>query len=122
MAASRLSRSCSLRILDAYLTGLGADVAPNAPIFRNRSGAPYSKDTLGDDFRDIRALAFGAAERRTLADFRRSGTVEAIRGGAQNQQIASKMANSFDRSKFLRSTYAPVDLAAVREADAARKR
>ena len=57
-----------------------------------------------------------------IADFRRSGTVEAVRGGAEGQQIASKMANSFDKSKFLRETYAPVDLGAVRAADEARKR
>lgn len=120
-AIGTLSRR-SIRVLDAYLAQLGAELAPSAPIFRNRSGAPYSKDTLGDDFRDVRTLAFGPNERRTLADFRRSGTVEAIRGGAESPQIASKMANSFDKSKFLQATYAPVDLAAVRAADEARKR
>jgi hypothetical protein len=82
----------------------------------------YSKDTLGDDFRDVRALAFGPEEKRTLADFRRSGTIEAIAGGAADGQIASKMANDFDKSAFLRKTYAPVDIAAVRAADEARKR
>ena len=70
----------------------------------------------------MRALVFGPGETRTLADFRRSGTVEAIRGGAADRQIASKMANSFDKSSFLKKTYAPVDLAAVRAADEARKR
>jgi hypothetical protein len=30
--------------------------------------SPYSKDTLGDDFRDIRELVFGPAERRQMAD------------------------------------------------------
>lgn len=120
-AIGTLSRR-SKRVLDAYLARFGADLTPDAPIFRNRSGAPYSKDTLGDDFRDIRALAFGMAERRTLADFRRSGTVEAIRGGAADGHIAAKMANQFDKSAFLRKTYAPVDLASVRAADEARKR
>ncbi len=110
------------RVVDAYIMGLGAELAPNAPIFRNRSGAPYSKDTLGDDFRDVRALAFGMAERRTLADFRRSGTVEAMRGGAAAGQISAKMANAFDQSKALQKIYAPVDLAAVRAADEARKK
>jgi hypothetical protein len=112
----------ALWALDAYLAELGFDVASSAPIFRNRSGRAYSKDTLGDDFRDIRALVFGENERRTLADFRRSGTVEAIRGGAEGGQIAAKMANQFDKSAFLRKTYAPVDLRAVRAADEARKR
>jgi hypothetical protein len=112
----------SLRALDAYLSALGVEVSPAAPIFRNRSGAPYSKDTLGDDFRDVREMVFGPSETRTLADFRRSGTVEAVRGGAEGGQIAAKMANQFDKSAFLRKTYAPVDLQAVRAADEARKR
>jgi hypothetical protein len=30
---------------------LGREIAPDAALFRNCSGAPYSKDTLGDDFR-----------------------------------------------------------------------
>ena len=33
---------------------LGVELHGEANIFRNRSGAPYSKDTLGDDFRDVR--------------------------------------------------------------------
>ena len=48
--------------------------------------------------------------------------MEAIRGGAEGGQIAAKMANQFDKSAFLRKTYAPVDLQAVRAADEARKR
>lgn len=113
----------SLRVLDAYLAELGdAKLHPRVPIFRNRSGAPYSKDTLGDDFRDVREAAFGPKERRTLADFRRSGTIEAMRGGATDRQIGSKLANEFDKSAFLKGTYAPVDLGAVRAADEARKR
>jgi hypothetical protein len=120
-AIGTLSRG-SQKVLDAYLRSFGVALTPDAPIFRNRSGAPYSKDTLGDDFRDIRAIAFGPAEKRTLADFRRSGTVEAVRGGAEGGQIAAKMANQFDKSAFLRKTYAPVDLASVRAADEARKR
>jgi hypothetical protein len=113
-------RAC--RVLDAYLARLGAEIAPDAPIFRNRSGRAYSKDTLGDDFRDIRALLFGSTETRTLADFRRSGTVEAIRGGASAEVIANKLGNDFATSTNLQKTYAPVDLAAVREADKARKK
>jgi hypothetical protein len=51
-----------------------------APVFRNRSGVPYSKDTLRDDFREIRELVFGPIEKRQMADFRRSGSVEALAG------------------------------------------
>jgi hypothetical protein len=120
-AYATLSRA-STRIVDAYLAKLGLDLAPNAPIFRNRSRAPYSKDTLGDDFRDIRALVFGAGETRTLADFRRSGAVEALRGGATKEAVSEKLANDFATSSFLQKTYAPVDLEHVRQADAARKK
>ena len=120
-AAATLTRRAS-RVLDAYLANLGAAPASNAPIFRNRSGRAYSKDTLGDDFRDVRALVFGADERRTLADFRRSGAVEALRGGASAELIGNKLANDFASSANLQKTYAPVDLAAVRSADAARKK
>ena len=70
----------------------------------------------------MRGIVFGAGETRTLADFRRSGTIEAVRGGAADGQIAAKMANRFDASSALRKTYAPVDIAAVRAADEARKR
>ena len=120
-AAATISRRTS-RVLDAYLAGLGADLAPNAPIFRNRSGRPYCKGILGYDFRAVRSMVFGPAETRTLADFRRSGAVEALRGGASAEIIGNKLANDFASSTNLQKTYAPVDLAAVRQADAARRK
>ena len=120
-AVATLSRA-SLRILGAYLATAGMEPFPNAPIFRNRSGAPYSKDTLGDDFRDVRAMAFGPDETRTLADFRRSGAVEALRGGASAEHLGSKLANDYASSSFLQRTYTPVDLAAVRAVDEARRK
>ena len=61
-------------------------------------------------------------DRRQLADFRRSGTVEALAGGVAAEQLSSKMANSISESNRLHKTYAPVQLAAVRSADEARKR
>ena len=78
-AARRASRSVgrsttrTLAALHAYLEILGIELHDDAYIFRNRSGAPYSSDTLGDDFRDVRVAGFGDGESRTLADFRRSG-------------------------------------------------
>jgi len=42
------------RLLEACLDSFGVDLHDDAPIFRNRSRAPYSKDTLGDDFRAVR--------------------------------------------------------------------
>src|SRR5215813_163010 len=79
----------SLAVLTAYLERLGIDLHGEAYIFRNRSGAPYSSDTLGDDFRDVRTAEFGGLERRTIGhDFRRSGAGEAIAGGANSEQVA----------------------------------
>jgi hypothetical protein len=112
----------STRVLAAYQAQLGVDIAPSAPIFRNRSGARYSKDTLGDDFRDVRAMVFGPDERRTVADMRRSGAVEARRGGASDQAIGNKLGNAFASNKMINETYGPTDLATVRQVDAARRR
>lgn len=120
-ALATLSRR-STAVLDAYLSTLGAEPVGVAPIFRNRSGRPYSKDTLGDDFRDTRARVFGVSETRTLADFRRSGTVEALAGNATAEDVSAKMANTLSQSNFLHATYAPTQLAFVRDADAARMR
>jgi len=47
-------RPASMVRLADYLEKLGVTVTGDAFIFRNRSGAPYSKDTRGDDFRDVR--------------------------------------------------------------------
>jgi hypothetical protein len=120
-ALATLSRR-TVRVLDAYIAKLGAEPVGAAPIFRNRSGAPYSKDTLGDDFRAVRTMVFGAAETRQLQDFRRSGTVEALAGKVAPTDLSSKMANSISQSTRLQKTYGPVQLASVRDADAARKR
>lgn len=48
------------------------------PIFVNRSGAPYSKDTPGDDFRAVRGNVSDPRRNRQLQDFRRSGAIEAL--------------------------------------------
>jgi hypothetical protein len=110
------------RLLAAYVGSLGADLAGPAHVFRNRSGQPYSKDTLGDDFRAVRAILFGDGELRQLADFRRTGSTEALAGEVDPTQLSSKMANSLSTSNRLHKTYGPVQLAAVRDADAARQR
>jgi hypothetical protein len=88
-------------VLDSYMVGLSVELLETAPIFRNRSGQPYSKDTLGDDFRDVHAAVFGATERRTLADFRRSGAMEAAAGGADPATISAKMANTLSAPEKL---------------------
>ena len=42
------------RLLEACLDSFSVDLHDDVPIFRNRSRAPYSNDTLGDDFRAVR--------------------------------------------------------------------
>jgi hypothetical protein len=108
------------QVLRAYLASLSVELV--GPIFRNRSGRPYSKDTLGDDFKAVRELVFGMCETRQLADFRRSGTIEALAGDAPPEKLSSKMANSLSQSNRLHKTYGPVQLASVRDTDAARRR
>ena len=112
----------AMAALAAYLEQLGVELTGDAFIFRNRSGAPYSKDTLGDDFRDVRAAEFGEAERRTLADFRRSGAVEAIVGGAKAEELAHAMGNTLSASNALFTTYVPVNLATIRSVMEARRK
>jgi hypothetical protein len=46
-------------------------------------------------------------DERWLMDMRRSGTVEAVAGGADALGFAAKLANSIDRSNTLHKTYAP---------------
>lgn len=133
------------RILRAYLARLDCELLPSAPIFRTKgkpatappapeTGArpgsagrpwiprPYTKDTLAEDFATVRAAAFGALERRQLQDFRRSGAVEAVAGGARPADLSAKMANTLSASNRLHRTYVPVDVASVRSVDEARAR
>jgi len=109
------------QVLAAYLAQQGAEPVRTAPIFRNRSGRAYSKDTLGDDFRAVRAQLFGPTETRTLADFRRSGATEALAGDISPEKLSKKMGNTLAQSNFLHQTYAPMQIASVRDADAARR-
>jgi hypothetical protein len=58
-----------------------------------------------------------------MADFRRTGSVEALAGGADPEALlSSKLANSLSQSNRLHKTYGPVQLAKVREVDMVRRR
>ena len=112
----------SLWALRAYLEKLDVELHGDAYIFRNRAGAPYSKDTLGDDFRDVRAVEFGPLDRRTIGhDFRRSGAGEAITGGAKAEALAHAMGNTLSTSNALFATYVPVNVATLRDVMEARR-
>jgi hypothetical protein len=117
-AAGTLTR-WSQAIMLAYLKRLGVHIHGDAPIFRNRSGAPYSKDTLGDDFRTVRE-AINTNDTRQLADMRRSGAVEGDAGGGTVSDQSNKMANTVSANNRLRKTYNPVNVASVRRFDEAR--
>jgi hypothetical protein len=52
---------------------------------------------------------------------RRWGATEVLAGDATPEKLSSKMANSLSASNRLHKTYAPVQLASVRDVDAARK-
>lgn len=119
--------------LDAYIAGLPFTLLPTTPIFHTRGGqpgpkggrprppVPYTKDTLGDDFRVVREALF-PGDTRTIMDFRRSGAIEVIAGEAGAEVLASKMANSIDSNRELQATYTPHTATMVRLADAARER
>jgi integrase len=112
----------AVHALAAYLNRLDLELHGEAYVFRNRSGQPYSKDTLGDDFRAVRTAEFGGLERRTLSDFRRSGAVEAIAGGANVEQLAHAMGNTLNASNQLYETYVPVNSTSIADVMEARRR
>ncbi len=113
----------SMRVLAEYIRLLGVELHGDAQIFRNRSGHKYSKDTLGDDFRTVRAAEFGEAERRTLGhDFRRSGAVEAIVGDASAEALAHAMGNTLSASNALFATYVPVKAETILAVGSARRK
>jgi hypothetical protein len=112
----------SITVLAAYLEKLGVDLHGDAYIFRNRSGQPYTKDALGDDFRDVRTAEFGPLERRTIGhDFRRTGAVEAIAGDATPAALSHAMGNTLSASNTLFSTYCPVNRTSLDAVIAARR-
>jgi hypothetical protein len=94
----------TLEVVDAYLASMPV-LLPDAKLIRRYNGAPYrSKDTFGDDFRAVRAIAFPGDERQFL-DLRRSALTEARLGGATKDDIGLAAANSVDRSAKLEETY-----------------
>jgi hypothetical protein len=104
------------RSVDLYVNTLPFELAPESPVIRQRNGHAYrSKDTFGDDFRAVRAAAFGPAETRQFQDLRRSGNVEADAAGASKADMAQILANTLDASAFLDETYTPPTVAKARQ-------
>jgi integrase len=121
------------QLVHAYVDSLDIELMDTAPIFRTRGYAPstkggrprantpYTKDSLIDDFADLRRSIFGKDEKRRLMDMRRSGAVESMAGGASAEAMSTKLANSMDQNRSLWRTYLPVDKATVRSVDEARR-
>jgi hypothetical protein len=121
------------RIFRRYVSRLPFTLHPDRPFFHTRGGqpgpkggrprppVPYTVNKLGQDFRKVRAAEF-PGDRRQVADFRRSGSVEAIAGRVDLTWLAAKMGNSIDSNKFLQKTYLPQVSSVVRLADEARAR
>lgn len=101
--------------LQAYLVAQGRAQLDVTPILRQRNGEAYrSKDTFGDDFRDVRAAIFPGDTRQFL-DIRRSANLEADLAGADKADMAKILANAIDTSRFLDETYTPPTVAKARE-------
>lgn len=109
-----------LSLVRAYVSALPVTFVPSAPIFLTRRGVACRKNSLSEDFRDIRGLVL-PGDARKLMDMRRTGAVEAQSGGADVGAISAKLADSLSASQQLHKAYLPVDRAAVGIADEARK-
>jgi hypothetical protein len=123
----------ALVALRAYLEMLGCELLGDAPIFRTRgretglggkpwAPQPYRGDIVSKDFRAVRTAVFGHRDNRTLADFRRSGAVEAIAGDASPAVLAHAMGNTLSASNALFATYVPVNVASLRSVMEARRK
>lgn len=108
------------RVIDAYLADRKV-IEIDKPIFRTRRGAAYTKNSLAEDFRDIRKMVFPGDE-RTLADMRRSGALEAAAGQVDPKALSDVMGNDIDKSRFLQKTYQPAQIATAATVSDARLR
>ncbi|MEM8636135.1 MAG: hypothetical protein AAGF33_14270 [Pseudomonadota bacterium] len=116
-AIATLSRKTE-RLLEAYLAMMPA-LPITEPFLRNRSGQAFTKNKASEDFRDMRR-ELGFPDHLQLRDFRRTGAVEAIVGGASTESTSMKMANTLTSSKSLQKTYVPAQVEIIRDADRAR--
>lgn len=122
-------------MLRAYLDGRGYTEIGDTPVFRTRGlpqpargggrprlPAPYTSNVFGRDFRAVRESVFGPREKRQMLDFRRSGAVEAITGGAEAEQLSRAMGNTLSASNQLYDTYVPVNQTMLRSVAEARRK
>lgn len=110
----------SAKVVDAYLAGRKV-IELDGVLFRTRRGAAYTKNSLAEDFRDMRKLVFPGDE-RTLTDMRRSGALEAAAGSVDPKALADVMGNTINDSKHLQRTYQPAQIATAATVPEARRR
>jgi hypothetical protein len=116
-ALATLSRRTQA-LFRAYVATLPANLPPTAPIFTTRTGAAYTKNSLAEDFRDIRKLLLPGDTRQIAGHAQDRGRRSAV----GRRVISQKMANTVASSAHLQKTDLPVNQAAVELADEARKR
>ncbi|MGI9569342.1 MAG: hypothetical protein ACR2PH_06310 [Desulfobulbia bacterium] len=84
-------------MLEDYLQLIGVVLPDHLPFIRHRSGRPYTKDKLGQDFRMFREICFPGDD-RTLGDMRTTSNIESAVGGATPSQLSAKSGNSISQS------------------------
>ena len=93
----------------------------DGPLFRTRRGVAFTKNSLAEDFRDIRKLEF-PGDGRVLSDIRRSGSLEAAAGEVDPKALSDALGNSLSQSRALQRTYTPAQIATVERVPEARRR
>jgi len=108
------------RMIEAYLAKVPV-ASLDGPLFRTRRGAAYTKNSLAEDFREIRRRVF-PGDSRVISDIRRSGSLEAAAGAVDPKALADALGNSIAQSKSLQRTYTPAQIATVSQVPEARRR
>ena len=110
----------TLWLLGAMEREIGAALIGEAILVRKPSGAIYhEKNYFARDFRLIRAMVFGKAEKRQMQHIRRTAASEAIDGDISKEHLSGAMANTIGHSNQLWETYvkpSPVSGLAFQEA------
>ena len=101
----------SAKVMDAYLADRKV-IKLDGPPFRTRRGVAYTKNSLAEDFRDIRALVW-PGDSRTLMDMRRSGALEASAGAVDPKALSDVMGNTIAQSRALQRIDTPAQTAST---------
>ena len=105
------------KAIQNYVTQLGFEIAPNAPILRRSSTGEPWKDSadLSKDFRRVRDVVLGKGDDRSLMDIRRTVSFCADLGGAAPEERGSLLANNIGQDGRLDETYSPTNVIKARQ-------